>query len=139
MRQFFLQLWFLSILQFCCLFQIIILLCGLDFFVQCFQFLTQLLYTLNGFLLVVPLCFLCLEFTAQLCQLFLKILQTLFAQIVFFFLQSGFFNLQLHYFTVQFIQLCRHGIQLCLDQCTGLVHKVDGFIRQETVRNVTVR
>ena len=37
-----------------------------------------------------------------------------------------------------FIQLCRHGIQLGLDQGTGFIDQVNGFIRQETVGNITV-
>ena len=42
------------------------------------------------------------------------------------------------YETVQFIQFRWHRIQFRLDQCTGLIYKIDCLIRQETIRNITV-
>ena len=40
--------------------------------------------------------------------------------------------------TAEFVQLGGHGIQLGLDQSAGLIHQVDGLIRKETVRDITV-
>ena len=64
--------------------------------------------------------------------------QTFPAEPVFFFLQRLFLDLQLHDTPPQFIQLRGHGIQLRLNQRAGLIHQVNGLIRKETVRNVTV-
>ena len=39
---------------------------------------------------------------------------------------------------MKFIQFCRHGIHLGFNQGTGFIYQVNGFIRQETVRDVSV-
>ena len=89
--------------------------------------------------LIVPLSFLSVEGVTHLCKLFLQFCKTLLAQIVCFFLKSRLFNLKLHNLTSLLIQLCRHGIQFCLDQGTGFIDQVDGFVRQEPVCDVSVR
>ena len=54
------------------------------------------------------------------------------------FLQGRFLDLHLHDLSGQFIQLGRHGIHLRFDHSAGFVHQVDGLVRKEPVRNVTI-
>ena len=89
-------------------------------------------------LLVIPLCFLIIKFIPQIRQLFLQCRQAVLTQTVGLLLQGGLLDLQLQHFTPQFVQLRRHGIHLCLDQGARFVYQVDGFIRQEPVRNITM-
>ena len=89
--------------------------------------------------LIFPLCFLYGKCIFVFCQFFLQICQTFLTEFVGLFFQRRFLNLHLHDFTLLFIQFCRKRIQLGLDQCAGFIHQVDGFIRQETVGDITVR
>ena len=90
-------------------------------------------------LFIIPLGFLAVEFIFQLCHFFLELYQTVLTETVVFLFKSRLLDLHLHDLAAHFIQLCGHGIQLCLDQGTGLIYQVDSLIRQEPVRNITVR
>ena len=88
--------------------------------------------------LIVPLCFLSVEGVTHLCKFFLQLCKTFFAQIVSFFLKSRFLDLKLHDLTSLFIQFSRHGIQLGLDQGTCFIDQIDGFVRQESVCDISM-
>ena len=98
--QLFLQLWKFSILQLCCFFQIIILLCGLDLILDLLDLFTKFLDFFNRFLFVFPLYFLCVKFITKFCQFLLKIRKTLLTQTIRLFFQSCLLNLHLHDTTV---------------------------------------
>ena len=61
-----------------------------------------------------------------------------FAQLVALLGQGRFLDLQLHDMPGNVIQLRGHGIHFRADQGAGLVHQVDGLIRQEPVADVPV-
>ena len=88
--------------------------------------------------LIIPLCFLRIECVTHLCKLFLQFCKTLFTQIVRFLLKRRLLNLKLHDLTSLFIQLGRHGIQLGLDQGTCFIDQIDGFVRQESVCDISM-
>ena len=99
----------------------------------------QALHLIDGVLLVLPLSFLGIEGIAQFGHFFFDGGKALLGHFIGFFLQRSLLDLQLGDLMVQVIQLCGHGVQLGLDHCAGFIHQVDGFIRQETVGNITVR
>ena len=134
-----LQIWQFAIGKLCGFLQIAFPLCDLDLVVDRLDLLTHFLQPLYGILFVFPGCFLAVKFLFQFCQFLLQVGKSFFGKTVIFLLQRSFLNLHLHHFTAHFIQLGRHGIQLCLDQGTCLINKVDRFIRQKSVRNITVR
>ena len=53
-------------------------------------------------------------------------------------LQGCFLDFQLHNAAADIVQLLRQGVDFRTDHGAGFVHQVDGLIRQETIRNVTV-
>jgi len=77
----FLQLFFklrkLTVLELCCLIQIIFLLCILDLTMDCLDLLTDGGKLINRCLLILPLGLLSRELVMKLCQLLLKIRKTL--------------------------------------------------------------
>ena len=66
-----LQFWKLAVLKLCRLFQIVILLCLLDFFIYFLYLFTKFLQFFYRMLLIIPLGFLCIKAVPKLCQLFL--------------------------------------------------------------------
>ena len=76
--QLFLQLWKTSILELCCLIQIVLSLSFLNLLVHLLNLLTDLLHMLYGILLILPLYFLTCILRFQFCQFFLQMFQTLF-------------------------------------------------------------
>ena len=89
-------------------------------------------------LFVLPLCLLGVELLFELCEVLLQLLETLFGDRVLFLLKSCCFDLQLGDPALLLVELCRQLVHLSLDHRAGLIHEVDGLIRKETVRNVTV-
>ena len=57
---------------------------------------------------------------------------------VFFLAQSLSFNLQLQNATFAFVKFRRQTVNFSTQSCGSFVHKVDGFVRQEAVVDVTV-
>ena len=57
---------------------------------------------------------------------------------ILLFLQGRHLDLHLHDFPLQLIQFRGHTVQFRLDQGTGLIHQVDGLVRQKSVGNITV-
>ena len=76
--QLFLQLWKTSILELCCLIQIVLSLSFLNLLVHLLDLLADLLHMLYGILLILPLYFLTCILRFQFCQFFLQMFQTLF-------------------------------------------------------------
>ena len=74
----------------------------------------------------------------KLSHFLLKIGKTLLRKIVILLLQLDLFDLHLLELPVHLIQLRRHGIHLRLNERAGFVHKVDCFIRKETVGNIAI-
>ena len=128
----------LAILQFRRPLQIAFLLRGLDISLDLLDGFPQSGNFLHRLLLIVPLGLLTGKFLPQFGEFLLQIFQPLLAQPVGLFLQSCLLDLQLHDLTVQLIQIRRHGIQLGLDHSTGLIHQVNGLIRQKPVGNISV-
>ena len=66
-----------AVLELCSLVQVVVLFCLLDLFVHVFDLLTEFGEIFDRMLFIVPLGFLCIEFIPELCQLFLKVSETL--------------------------------------------------------------
>ena len=64
--------------------------------------------------------------------------KTCLRQFVLFLLKSRFLNLHLDDLPGYGIQLCGHGVHLGTDLGAGLVHKIDGLVRQEPVGDIPV-
>ena len=136
--QFLLQFRQLAVFQLGRLAQIVVPFGLGDLGVGAFNVLAQLLHLLNGGFLVLPAGFHFLHLFPLLAQLFLQHFQTALAGFVILFLQGVFLDFQLHDPAADLVQLRRHGVDLGTDHGTGLVHQVDGLIRQETVGDITV-
>ena len=66
-----------AVLELCSLVQVVVLFCLLDLFVHVFDLLTEFGKIFDRMFFIVPLGFLCIEFIPELCQLFLKVGETL--------------------------------------------------------------
>ena len=53
-------------------------------------------------------------------------------------LRAGLLDFMLHDAAAHVVQLLRHGIHLGANGRTGLIHQVDGLIRQKTIRNIAI-
>ena len=113
-------------------------LCYRKFVSRILDLLPEFLQFLNGFLLVLPLRHTVRKFFRFIGQLPVKCFEPVYAQPVIFLFERFSLYLKLCYLTVQFIKLRRHGIKFSLYQCTCLVNKVDGLIRQEPVGNISM-
>ena len=71
-------------------------------------------------------------------QLLLEFGQAATGQLVLFLLQGSFLDLHLDDLPGNGIQLRGHGIHLGADLSAGLVHQVDGLVRQEAVGDIAV-
>ncbi len=60
------------------------------------------------------------------------------AELVRLLLKRGFLNLHLHDLPAGGVQLHRHAVELGLDERAGFVHKVDGLVRQESIRDISM-
>ena len=136
--QLFLQLRQFAVLQLRRLVQVISLLGLLDLPVHLLDLLPQGGQFIHRRLLILPLGLLGRKFIVELRQLLLQIRQSLPAQAVGLLLEGRLLDLHLHDLPGQLIQLRGHGVQLRLHHGTGLVHQVDGLVRQETVADVPV-
>ena len=124
------------VFQLCRFVQIIVLLGCCDLFADIVQFFADLLHMLHGVLFIVPLRFLLLKQIPLLGKLFFKIRKTVLTLLVLLLFQRRDLDLHLHDLAVHLIQFGGHGIKLRLDEGTGLVYQVDGFVRQKTFRNI---
>jgi len=75
----------------------------------------------------------------HLLDFLLQLGQAIEAGPVGFLLQCGLLDLQLPEAPASGVQLGGHGVDLGPDEGAGLVHEVDGLVRQETVGDVAVR
>ena len=100
--------------------------------------LPEFLQFLDGFLLILPLRHPVRKFFRFIGKLPVKCFEPVDAQPVIFLFERFSLYLKLCHLTVQFIKLRRHGIKFSLYQCTCLVNKVDGLIRQEPVGNISM-
>ena len=64
--------------------------------------------------------------------------ETLLARPVTILLQSGLLDLELHDPAGHLVELGGHGVDLGADHGAGLVHQVDGLVREEAVADVTI-
>ena len=71
-------------------------------------------------------------------QLLADILKVLLGYLVAFLVKGGFLYLQLHYVPALLVKLGGHAVHLGAHHRAGLIHKVDGLIRQEPVAYVPV-
>ena len=102
------------------------------------QVLPELLHLSDGALLVVPLGFLGLELLPHVGELLLDLRQVLLGELVGLLLQGGLLNLMLDDLPLDDVQLGGHGVHLGADHGAGLVHQVDGLVRQEPVGDIAV-
>ena len=72
-------------------------------------------------------------------QFLLQGLQPLLGSLIGFLQQGLFLDLQLHHPPRQFVHFGRHGVDFRAQLGRGLVHQVDGLVRQKAVRDVAVR
>ena len=137
--QLLLQLGQLAVLQLGGLVQVVLPLGLFDIGVGLLDLLPQGLHFADGVFLVFPLCLHAAELVLQFGQLFFQILQTALAQSIGLLFQADLLDLQLGDAVGQIIHLAGHAVHLGLDHGAGLIHQVDGLIRQETVGDVAVR
>ena len=78
-------------------------------------------------------------FLAERVDLLFDQRQTLLRGFVLFFLDGFALDLELDQTTVELIHLLRLGVDFHLDLGGGFVNEVDGLVRQEAIRDVTVR
>ena len=71
------------------------------------------------------------QFPSQVCE-------PLLAGFVLLLGERGLFDLQLHHAPGHFVKLGRHGVDLGANHGTGLVHQVNGLVRQKAVRDIAV-
>ena len=138
LRQLLPELGQLAVLQTGGRLEVIALLCLLDLRTELFDLLTQLLDLADGILLVFPLGLHGVELIALLCQLLAQLRQAALRELVGLVLQRSLFDLHLDDLAADNVQLRRHGIHLRADHGTGLIDKVNGLVRQEAVRDITV-
>ena len=75
---------------------------------------------------------------SQVGQFLLDVLQPLPGSLVVFLLQGGLLDLQLHHPPGDLVQGGGHAVDLRAQPGAGLVHQVDGLVRQEAVGDVAV-
>ena len=93
----------------------------------------------NGLLLDLPLGPHGVTFAFQLGKLPVDVGQPVFAPGVLLLAQGLFLDLQLHDLPLRLVQLRREAVDLHADLAGGLVHQVDGLVRQEAVGDIPVR
>ena len=72
----------------------------------------------------------------QLCNLLVELLNL---RLVVLALNSLTLNFQLLQVTGDFVQFLWHGVTLHTELGCGFIHQVDGLIREESVRNISLR
>ena len=92
----------------------------------------------DGFLLGFPAGLHGIEGVTALSQFLLHFMQVLLGELVVVLLQGGFLDFQLHDPAAHIIQLCGQGIDLRADHGAGFIHKVNGLVGEETVRDIPV-
>ena len=113
-------------------------LCGLDLLVTLKNLLTQLREPFQGSLLILPLRLPAVKFRLKICQLLLKGGQSFLTQSIGLLFQRFLVRFQAENPAIQLIQLGRHGVFLGLNLGAGLIHQVDGLVRQKPVCYITV-
>ena len=116
--------------------QVVVPLRGLDLGIDRLQTLPELLDLADLLFLVLPDGVHPGELLPHRGELLPKSLQTLLAHGIALLLQGDFLDLALHDAAADIVHLRGHGLHLGTDHGAGLVHQVDGLVRQETVRDV---
>ncbi len=128
-----------AVLQLRSLIVVALLLSDLDVVPDLINLLLQTANLVDVRLFILPLGFLCRKGLLQFCKLFVNIVKPLLRELVVFLLQCSLLNLQLHDLVVHLVEIFRKGIHLRFDHCAGFIHKVDGLVRKEPIRDVTIR
>ena len=136
--QFFLKLGELAVFEFGGTVQIVVALGFCDFAAHMLDFLAQFLNLADRILFVFPTRFHGVELLTHVSQFFLNDRQAFARKCVIFLFERGFFNLVLHDAAAHIIQFLWHGVHFRANGCTGFIDQVDGFIRQETIRNIAI-
>ena len=136
--QLFLKLRQLAVFQLGGAIQIIIALGFGDFAAHMLDFLAELLHLADGVFLVFPPRLHGVKLLAHIGQLFLNDAQALTRERVVLLFERGLLDFMLHDAAAHVVQLLRHGIHLGANGRTGLIHQVDGLIRQKTIRNIAI-
>ena len=110
----------------------------LDVVLHLFDLLAQRTQPLHAILLTLPAALERIGVFVEREQLLFNARQTLVRGVVPLLLQSFPLNLELQDAPHRFIERGRHGVDLSSQLRRRFVHQVDGFVRQEAVRNVTV-
>ena len=102
------------------------------------QLAFQLLDLVHAVLLRLPAGFQGVELFLLVGQFFLQFLQTVPGKLVVLLFQGHLLDFLLHDFPAQVVQRRGHGVDLRPDHGAGLVHQVDGLVREKAVRNIAV-
>ena len=105
---------------------------------QLLDLFPQPLHPLNGVLLVVPLGLFGVEVLPEIGQFLLQLAQPLLGECVCLLFQGSLLNFQLDDLPGDHVQFGGHGVDLGTDEGAGLVHQIDGLVRQEPVGDVPV-
>ena len=127
-----------AILELCGPVEVVLPLGLLQLGVGLLQVGAQLLHLPNGVLLILPLGLFGVELIPHLGQFLLDVRQMLLGQLIRLLLQGGLLDLMLNDPAADHIQLGGHGVDLRADHGAGLVHQVDGLIREEAVGDIPV-
>ena len=111
----------------------------LNFAVHLLNLSFELLDAVHAALLRLPAGLHGVELLLLVRQILFQLLQTVSGQLVVLLLQRHFLNFLLHDPAAQVIQLRGHGVDLRADHGAGLIHQVNGLVRQEPVGDIPVR
>jgi len=103
-----------------------------------FEVFPERLDLLNGLFFRFPLGTLGIHTRPEFRQLFLKGFEPLLACLVPLFFQGRLLYFKLHGPAGGLVNIRRHRIDLRANHGAGLIHKVNGFIRKETVGDIAV-
>ena len=127
-----------GIFELCSLFVLIMQLCLLNIRVHLLNFGFKALYLVHALLFGFPTGLHLVELVFVLGKLRAQLLKAFLGELVGLLFKRHFFDFKLHYLTANVVKLRRHGVNVRANGGAGLVHKVDGLIRKETVGDVTV-
>ena len=114
---------------------------ALRFFYVCiylFYFRFEVGHTMNILFFVFPLSFHCAKLLSEVGEFLSYFCKSCSAKLIRFFFESGFFDFELHDFTRNFIHFGGHRVYFGTNHCARFVYKVNCFVRQKSVGNVSV-
>ncbi len=111
---------------------------GLLFNLELLDFFFELARSGDEILFLLPLCLEGIGLFTNSSQFFFNDAKPFLRIRIAFFLERLLLDFELRGATFKLVNLGRHRINLNTERCGGLVDQINGFIRQETVRDVAM-